>query len=245
MRTENASRKRRAPSPSPPTENTEPVVYSMLPFIGAVMWRKLRESQSSERLCKAILSKTGDVYDAIVAISKMPGGEDAAFALDPTSDPSDEYIAWLLGQPAGAGRERSILFYRICRADQFMYGPNAPWSVIERDAKRCVPSAIELAMQRFNENGDFIGSIFWKYVAATIYACPNGVRALPVVDSLTYYQVAKCAYETDAYPELTCDDVSKVDGAMISGHRQLVEYYKVRTLKQSSPRSGCDGGTFG
>lgn len=233
----NASRKRRAS-----TENTEPVVYSMLPFIGAVMWHKLRASQPTQRLCAAIHSKTGDVYDSIVAISKMPGGEEAAFALDPTPDPSDYYIAWL---PAGPARERSILFHRVCRTCRITYGPDAPRSLIERDARRCAPLAIDLQTKHCEKNGDLVGLVFWKYVAAMTHACPTGVRALPVGDSLMCYQVAKCAYETDAYPELTCDDVSRVDGAMISGHRRLVEYYKVRTLKQSSPRSGCDGDTFG
>lgn len=207
-------------------DGDDPKVYSLLPFIGAIMWYKFRMSQPIERLCKAIFLKSGDVYDSIVSISKMSGGEDAAFALDPTSDPSDGYVAWLLEQPTSPARERSILFYRLCRTDQFMYGPNVPWSLIERDARRCVPSAIELAMKRCEETDDLVGRVFWKYVAATVYACPTGVRAFPVVDSIMCYQAAKCAYETDAYPELTCDNALSIDGAMLSGHRRLVEYYK-------------------
>lgn len=220
----------------------EPVIHSLRPFMGALLWEYLLHNTPRFRLCRAILDKSGDLYDWVVTASGLPGGNAAAAMLSDPPYPSDAKVRRFMDDRRARGARPdfshppTILMYRIMMLQTEFSFP----SIFGAVAKGKNWSSLADGFQYMRAHAGGVEHVFWKYVDAIFYP-PSGARVRAVYDSIACYQTGKCAYEVDSFPLLLEGfgnmrySITRVDSSrahlknqVTDLHAELVSYYKVR-----------------
>ena len=218
-----------------------PAVHSVMPFIGALLWRQLTCGQVMNfTVASFIQKKTEPQYSQILRIASLPGGSIAAFALDLAKRLEEEDEKANLAVPDNgvavrnrARHRRAVIQEQIVEDTRAAFPESRrqfrglDLEQIEDLARTGWPLAISRVIRMYGMQPPIntekkIRRAFWKFARATFSEFNNGIRTKPPSDTLWGYQVAKCTYETR---ELIHPVQLNTPKETADAHGKIIAYY--------------------